>query len=944
MSYSREVRVGLVLYGGVSLAVYENGVAQEFFRAVKGEGIYGLLKDLTDSDIVVDVISGTSAGGVNGILLAYALANGLDFAPVAELWRNQGDIAKLLRKKNDPGEKSLLDSENFYQNALENALRSLPRWTETTDSISSRVSELVLFVTGTDVDGSIRTVFDDRGQPVDVKDHRAVFELHYREGSANDLTPDAIPELAMLARLTSCFPVAFAPVEANATHKYLRNWGNLQRDAVFLDGGILDNKPFTYALDAIFRRKADRDVQRLLYYVEPDPERFTTGGIPQAPGPLRAAISALVRIPGYESISSDLERIGRHNETVARLEELIRQVCDRLPVEQPPSPEGGILPPDPAACGVYLASRMGQLRNRAVEGILNDGTRRRYFTRPEERRSAQILVKGFSHLDDVSDAVLTNYDVYFRIRRLYHLTYTLLEAIYRRKPPADVASYRDLWRTVNHYLELFEVVQGQMERLVDNASIQWQELHKRFVREGEDVAIEDVEVADLAQVAVEMWELVATRLDALLKTDVVTDKMLADESQLPAFQQAMDARCRAAIDGAAPADATNLLHRLDAAVAALLTAFDAAHPDNAVTSRYAHFVHIDQQVFPLQYAADVHTRDLIKVVRLSPVDAQRGLSRRAMAKKICGNSLGAFGGFFKKPWRANDILWGRLDGLCQILECTLTRARLRDVTTRTGPIADLQGRLENVFKETQKSEPQAIRRIVQHLSSAASLSDSTFESLLTEIVTAAHREILAVEWPRVISDALEQDRDWSYHREGAVAATDVASPEQLANAYSAERLAWRGVSKRTDGLIVALAAKAAANPQFDLFESYQLAGRPFADEIPKPVLVELVTLSLLRLERSLMAELPKWQRLRVRVVHSFLFKWVLPTLYGWARFSRTAPEYGKALAAAVISSSLVLFALTTILWWVGIESDSARFLSAIAALIILGWVVFFRRA
>src|SRR4029077_1876657 len=32
----REVRLGVVMYGGVSLAVYINGVAHEFFRAVRG--------------------------------------------------------------------------------------------------------------------------------------------------------------------------------------------------------------------------------------------------------------------------------------------------------------------------------------------------------------------------------------------------------------------------------------------------------------------------------------------------------------------------------------------------------------------------------------------------------------------------------------------------------------------------------------------------------------------------------------------------------------------------------------------------------------------------------------------------------------------------------------------------------------------------------------------
>jgi hypothetical protein len=61
--FIREFRLGLVVYGGVSLAVYMNGVCREFYNAVRGRGVYKLIKALTDSDIVVDIISGTSAGG-----------------------------------------------------------------------------------------------------------------------------------------------------------------------------------------------------------------------------------------------------------------------------------------------------------------------------------------------------------------------------------------------------------------------------------------------------------------------------------------------------------------------------------------------------------------------------------------------------------------------------------------------------------------------------------------------------------------------------------------------------------------------------------------------------------------------------------------------------------------------------------------------------------------
>src|SRR5688572_15932617 len=91
---AREIRLGLVVYGGVSLAIYINGVADELFRTVRGRGIYKLLKRLLDSDIVLDVVSGTSAGGINGLFLAYALTNDREFADCAMLWRDQGALTK----------------------------------------------------------------------------------------------------------------------------------------------------------------------------------------------------------------------------------------------------------------------------------------------------------------------------------------------------------------------------------------------------------------------------------------------------------------------------------------------------------------------------------------------------------------------------------------------------------------------------------------------------------------------------------------------------------------------------------------------------------------------------------------------------------------------------------------------------------------------------------
>ena len=91
----RELRIGLVLYGGVSLAVYMNGIVTELWQALRAsqalrsgnaaalEGparIYAnLLEALDRADdaepirIVVDALAGTSAGGVNAAVLGKAI-------------------------------------------------------------------------------------------------------------------------------------------------------------------------------------------------------------------------------------------------------------------------------------------------------------------------------------------------------------------------------------------------------------------------------------------------------------------------------------------------------------------------------------------------------------------------------------------------------------------------------------------------------------------------------------------------------------------------------------------------------------------------------------------------------------------------------------------------------------------------------------------------------
>ena len=108
----KELRIALVCFGGISLAVYMHGVTKEILKLVRAssalhaiadrsrrpkasfsdaadrndpeydtEDVYfQLLRDIGGSvemRVVVDIIAGASAGGINGTMLARALSHDL---------------------------------------------------------------------------------------------------------------------------------------------------------------------------------------------------------------------------------------------------------------------------------------------------------------------------------------------------------------------------------------------------------------------------------------------------------------------------------------------------------------------------------------------------------------------------------------------------------------------------------------------------------------------------------------------------------------------------------------------------------------------------------------------------------------------------------------------------------------------------------------------------
>ena len=126
----KELRLALVCYGGISLAVYMHGVTKEIWRlarasraehdgAAPSEGVEAVYRELlglvarhsdTRLRVLADIIAGASAGGINGIFLARAITTGESLDPLTDLWLERADVEVLL----DPDARPLSRFTKFW--------------------------------------------------------------------------------------------------------------------------------------------------------------------------------------------------------------------------------------------------------------------------------------------------------------------------------------------------------------------------------------------------------------------------------------------------------------------------------------------------------------------------------------------------------------------------------------------------------------------------------------------------------------------------------------------------------------------------------------------------------------------------------------------------------------------------------------------------------------
>ena len=126
----KELRLALICYGGVSLAIYMHGITREIWHILRAsrafhdnappnrssEAVYhDLLAEMSRvSDVklrvMTDIIAGSSAGGINGIFLSQAIVTGQSLEPLTDMWLEMADVDILL----DPDARPLSRFSKFW--------------------------------------------------------------------------------------------------------------------------------------------------------------------------------------------------------------------------------------------------------------------------------------------------------------------------------------------------------------------------------------------------------------------------------------------------------------------------------------------------------------------------------------------------------------------------------------------------------------------------------------------------------------------------------------------------------------------------------------------------------------------------------------------------------------------------------------------------------------
>ncbi|MGI8593309.1 MAG: patatin-like protein [Solirubrobacteraceae bacterium] len=644
-----EVRLALALNGGVSLAVWMGGCAVELDRARRthrtqdGEepmgGVYQALCDAFRRELVVDVMSGTSAGGINGALLAAALASGHALEPefLRNRWLELGDFAKLLQPLNARGPTALMRGEYFAEQlttTFEDLMEGEPREEPLFPSLD---------ITTTDIGGRALTFIDCWKGELHAREHRARFRFRNKE----DFAPS---NLAAAARASASFPLAFEPFEVPDDAARLAGFD--RRRPYVVDGGLLDNAPIRAALELIPTKRATRQVRRLLCYVNGEPAHADdpAADLAEPLPPDDVSVDGSTGAPTLLSVVGVVLNLPRK-----------APFADQLMALQAVTRNSGISVL--AEHQLLIAGR--EALHDVASALLETYRRRRRLTALEER------------LDDPAEVELA----YDRMEKT-EAEFPWLEGSLKPEPGAwgwGIDSARRV-----HQLAL-----DVIRTLVPGAS---PDTRRKALKHRSDI---DDEIRILNRL----------RAESLGTVAVAARRLIDGAEPVDAFAElaAIVDRERGEIAEGLERTAESLRKVLPLGGPEGLEMFagffgaDADPAGDTVTDdMHRNFLGrvIAVDVVRRSFTDDdtVHNSEKISFAQLTPetpdpiFGAKPFTEKRkpSVEDKLCGAILGHFGAFYRRSWRANDFMWGRMDAAARIVEMLVGGERSQHLENADG--------------------------------------------------------------------------------------------------------------------------------------------------------------------------------------------------------------------------------------------------------------------
>jgi patatin-related protein len=760
----KELRIALVCFGGVSLATYMHGVTKEVLKLVRASSALHAIPEAErgeatfragapaddpeyDSDflyfevlreigrsvglrVVVDVIAGASAGGINGALLARALCHDLPMAALRDLWLDRADVSELLAPEARAGNFSKLflkplewsmgamgrvpvAADREARSKLSLFVRS--RWFKPPLS-GARMAELVydamlameaprpreasllpsshqldLFVTLTDHYGYQRVVRIHQPPLIHEREHRHVLHFHYERRPGGEVRSDfdlaGAPGLAFAARATSSFPGAFPPARMSEIDRLLheravawpgrqdfidRNFEPYTRINVdpatvyFVDGSVLNNRPFRQAIAALRGRPAYRQVDRRLVYIDPAPAPPVAPAHRREPGFFTMIKGALSDLPSTQPVADELNWVDEYNDRVDRLREIIRDARPRI---------------------------SDRVENCAGES----------FNAPVDRERVQVLRRQVSRAARVESGFACEGYVRLRLtaaRRFLSGLLADLRGVPQRSPMAHlIAEVVDRWAEQSGRAFDGSDADGAWLGFLRGFDVDYARRRLHFLIEGQNRLYEMLDQPGYegvdAEAVDQLKRRLYDRLDLLAESErtALNDAELRDASgslfqaapaqsreALAGFARRFVERHKAAIEAlvAAVADAVRLQAHAEA-LDGLMAELDAAPWQPAarreVLINYLGFPFWDVLTFPLMTWRETGEFNRILVDRLSPEDAH-SLAPYNGARSLRGARLGHFAGFLSRAYRENDYLLGRLHALDRLIDIVCNAAGL----------------------------------------------------------------------------------------------------------------------------------------------------------------------------------------------------------------------------------------------------------------------------